>query len=59
MRREGYGTWFVSVFVRSSVTTTTRNETTKLRHQQLHWPHCKKGDFDVTSAFKSYGVKGR
>ena len=31
MRSEGYGTWFVSVSVRSSVTTfsaTTRNETT-------------------------------
>ena len=35
------------------------NEIATPTGSSLHWPHFKEGNFDKTSAFKSYGVKGK
>ena len=62
MRSEGYGTRFVSVSVCLSVTTTTRNETMKQRYQLvLRYTGFifKKGNFGITTVFKSYCVKSK
>ena len=64
MRSEGYSTWFVSVSVHPSVCyhvfcdyALRDNEIAIPTGSSLHWLHFKKGDFRITAAFKSYGVK--
>ena len=68
MRSEGYGTWFVSVcvcvcpFVCYHVFSDyaqRHNETAIPTDSSLNWLHFKKGDFRITTAFKSYGVKSK
>ena len=52
----------VCVFVHSSVTTFSAqrdNEIAIPAGSSLHWLHLQKGDFRITAAFKSYGVKGK
>ena len=62
MRSEGYSIWYVSVclsfcllprFLRRV------NKTAILMDSSLHWFHFKEGDFHITTAFKSYGVKSK
>ena len=69
MRSEGYGTWFVSECVCVCVCVCVcpfvcyhaqrDNETAIPTGSSLHLLHFKKGDFRITTVFRSYGVKSK
>ena len=66
MRSEGYGTWFVGVSVCLSVCyhvfcdyAQGDKKTAIPTGSSVQWLHFKKGDFRITTAFKSYGLKSK
>ena len=66
MRSEGYGTWLcvcvcvcVCPFVCYHVFSDYAQRHNETAIPTLNWLHFKKGDFRITTAFRSYGVKSK